>query len=42
MYLSQDERNRIVDFNRSGTPYRIEVRDYSEYSTEASRPARRR
>jgi len=34
MYLSQDERNRIVDFNRSGTPYRIEVRDYSEYSTE--------
>ena len=34
MYLSQDERNRIVDFNRSGTPYRIEVRDYSEYNTE--------
>ena len=34
MYLSQDERNRIVDFNRSGVPYRIEVHDYSEYSTE--------
>lgn len=34
MYLGQDERNRIVDFNRSSTQYRIQVKDYSEFSTD--------
>ena len=34
MYLSQDERNRIVDFNRSNTSYRISVQDYSEFNTD--------
>lgn len=34
MYLGQDERNRIVDFNRSNTSYRISVQDYSEFNTD--------
>lgn len=34
MYLGQDERNRIVDFNRSNTSYRIQVQDYSEFNTD--------
>lgn len=34
MYLSQNERNRIINYNRSNTTRRIEVRDYSEYRTE--------
>lgn len=34
MYLGQDERNRIVQFNRTNTRYRIQVKDYSEYRTE--------
>lgn len=33
MYLGQDERNRIIDFNKSSTTHRIEVTDYSEYAT---------
>lgn len=34
MYLGQDERNRIINFNRSSQTYRIEVKDYSEYNTD--------
>lgn len=34
MYLSQEDRNRIVEFNRNSTQYRIQVKDYSEYRTE--------
>lgn len=34
MYLGQDERNRIIDFNKNSTTHRIEVTDYSEYATE--------
>lgn len=34
MYLSQEDRNRIVEFNRGSTQYRIQVKDYSEYSTQ--------
>ncbi len=34
MYLSQNERNRIINYNKSSTTRRIEVRDYSEYRTE--------
>ena len=34
MYLGQDERNRIIDFNKNSTTHRIEVTDYSEYRTE--------
>ncbi len=34
MYLGQDERNRIVDFNRSNASYRISVQDYSEFNTD--------
>ena len=34
MYLGQDERNRIIDFNKSSTTHRIEVTDYSEYATD--------
>jgi len=39
MYLGQDERNRIVNFNRASQTYRIEVKDYSEYNTEDDRSA---
>ena len=34
MYLGQDERNRIVNFNRTNPNYRIEVTDYSEFNTD--------
>lgn len=34
MYLDQDVRNRVIDFNRSSTTHRIEVKDYSEYNTD--------
>jgi len=34
MYLGQDERNRIIDFNRTNQNYRIEVKDYSEFNTD--------
>ena len=34
MYLGQDERNRIVNFNRTNQNYRIEVTDYSEFNTD--------
>ncbi|MDE7261967.1 MAG: extracellular solute-binding protein [Oscillospiraceae bacterium] len=33
-YLSQDERGRILDFNKTNQTYRIEVKDYSEYRTD--------
>lgn len=33
-YLDYDMRDRIIDFNKKNTEYRIEVRDYSEYNTE--------
>ena len=33
MSLGQDERNRIIRFNKSSTTHRIEVTDYSEYRT---------
>lgn len=33
MYLSYDMRERIIDFNKSQTDYRIEIRDYSEFNT---------
>ncbi len=34
MYMSHDERNRIIDYNKSSSTHRIEVRDYSEYNTD--------
>lgn len=34
MYLSQQDRGRIVDFNRGSSQYRIQVKDYSEYRTQ--------
>ena len=34
MYLGQDERNRILDFNKNSTTHRIQVTDYSEYATD--------
>lgn len=33
MYLNYDMRERIIDFNKSQTDYRIEIRDYSEFNT---------
>lgn len=33
MYLSYDMREKIIDFNKSQTDYRIEIRDYSEFNT---------
>ncbi|MGM9607358.1 MAG: hypothetical protein ACI3XJ_07625 [Oscillospiraceae bacterium] len=33
MYLSYDMRERIIDFNKSQSDYRIEIRDYSEFNT---------
>ena len=32
-YLGYDERNRIIDFNKKSTKYRIEIKDYSEFNT---------
>ena len=34
MYLNQNDRNRIIEFNRTSTTHRIEVKDYSEFNTE--------
>ena len=34
MYLGQDERNRILTFNKNSTTHRIQVTDYSEYATD--------
>ena len=34
MYLSYDMRERIIDFNKSQTECRIEIRDYSEFNTQ--------
>lgn len=39
MYLDYDVRNRIIDFNKSNTKYRIEIRDYSEYNTDTDATA---
>lgn len=39
MYLNYDIRNKIIDFNKSNSKYRIEIRDYSEYNTEADSSA---
>ena len=33
MYLGYDERNRIVEFNKTSDKYRINVRDYSQFNT---------
>ena len=32
-YLGYDERNKIIDFNKSSDKYRIEIKDYSEFNT---------
>ena len=32
-YLDYDERNKIIDFNKKSTKYRIEIKDYSEFNT---------
>ena len=32
-YLGCDERNKIIDFNKSSDKYRIEIKDYSEFNT---------
>lgn len=32
-YLGYDERNKIIEFNKKNTKYRIEIRDYSEFNT---------
>ena len=34
MYLSYEMREKIIDFNKSQTQYRIEIRDYSEFNTQ--------
>ena len=34
MYLDYEMRERIIDFNKSQTQYRIEIRDYSEFNTQ--------
>lgn len=34
MYLSQQTRNRVLEFNRQSDKYRIEVTDYSQYNTD--------
>ncbi len=33
MYLGYDVRERIIDFNKSQSDYRIVIRDYSEFNT---------
>ena len=33
MYVDQQTRAAIIDFNKSSDKYRIEIRDYSEYNT---------
>lgn len=32
-YLGYEERNKIIDFNKSSNKYRIEIKDYSEFNT---------
>ena len=39
MYLGYQERNDILEFNKTSDKYRIEVRDYSEYNTETDNSA---
>lgn len=34
MYLGYEMRERIIDFNKSQTSCRIEIRDYSEFNTQ--------
>ena len=34
MGISSDERSRILEFNRNSSTHRIQITDYSEYSTE--------
>lgn len=34
MYLDQQVRTNIINFNKTNGKYRIEIRDYSEYNTE--------
>ncbi len=34
MYLDYETRERIIDFNKSQTGCRIEIRDYSEFNTQ--------
>lgn len=34
MYLGYEMRERIIDFNKSQTACRIEIRDYSEFNTQ--------
>lgn len=34
MYLDYDMRERIIEFNKSQTDCRIEIRDYSEFNTQ--------
>lgn len=34
MYLGYDVRSKIIDFNKSSSKYRIEIKDYSEFNTE--------
>ena len=33
MYLDYETRERIIDFNKSQSKYRIQIRDYSEFNT---------
>ena len=33
MYLDYEMREKIIDFNKSQTDYRIEIKDYSEFNT---------
>ena len=39
MGLSSETRARVLEFNRSSSQYRIEVRDYSEYNTSGDASA---
>lgn len=34
MYLDYSMREKIIDFNKSQTDYRIEIKDYSEFNTQ--------
>ena len=40
-YLDYQERNSILEFNKTSDKYRIEVRDYSEYNTATDSSAGR-
>ena len=39
LYLSYEDRGRIIDFNKTSDLYRIEVKDYSEYNTASDSSA---